>query len=116
MTKPDLEASTFHRPAYRYIRASDRLPSTADARALGDRARVAVKLFNPTGIGTWFITGYDPETRLATGMAVLHEAEVGDFHMGELVSFRGRFGLPLERDLGLHSNISLGSVRSGARP
>lgn len=97
----DPEASTFQRrPAYRYIRQSDRLPSTDEAFALGLDAEVKVKLFNPTGAGTWFITGYDPETRIATGAAHIHEMDIGDFWMGELVTFRGRFGLPLERDLG----------------
>ena len=96
----DLERSTFQkRPAYRYIRESDKLPSTADALALGNEAEVRVKLFNPTGVGTWFITGYDPETRVATGAAELFELESGDFYMPELTEFRGLMGLPIERDL-----------------
>ena len=101
MKAPDPERSTFqNRPAYRYIRAADRLPSTEDARALGLDAPVLVKVFNPTGAGTWWITGYDPETRLATGAVTLgYEPEVGDFSMEELVDIRARFGLPLERDL-----------------
>jgi hypothetical protein len=68
---------------------------------------VLVKIFNPTGRGTWYVTGYDPETRIATGAADLFEYEVGDFSMTELVEIRGtalivgigKFGLPLERDL-----------------
>lgn len=106
-TDTDLERSTFQdKPAYRYLRRSDRLPSTADARAHLDPYAV-VKLFNPTGAGTWYVCGYDPEDRIAFGATTLHEHEVGDFSMQELVDFRGavRVGgrsigeLPLERDL-----------------
>ena len=91
----DLEVSTFKkRPAYRYIRGSDRVPQ------LGTEDGIArVKLFNPTGIGTWYISEYDPETRTAFGLADLGEPELGYFDMQELTEFRGRFGLPLERDL-----------------
>jgi hypothetical protein len=99
MATTDHEVSTFQkRPAYRYIRAADRLPSTAEARAAEDPMLV-VKLFDPTGSASWYIAGYDPSTRNATGVAHLHEIEAGDFSMAELVALRGRFGLPLERDL-----------------
>lgn len=91
--KSDLEASTFqNKPAYRYIRASDHVPTSEGAVAL-------IKLFNPTGAGTWYIAEYDPESRNAFGLAVIHEAELGYFSMAELVDYRGRFGLPIERDL-----------------
>ena len=97
---PDLEraAAPYTTPAYRYIRASDYIPSTDAARAEPDPL-VRVKLFNPSGAGTWWIAGYDPETRIAWGVAEIQEREVGDFDMGELVALRVRFGLPLERDL-----------------
>ena len=91
--KPDLEASTFqNKPAYRYIRASDHVPAENGTMAL-------IKLFNPTGAGTWYIAEYDPETRVAYRLAHIQEAEFGSFSMEELVNYRGRFGLPLERDL-----------------
>jgi hypothetical protein len=97
---PDLERSPVSGiPAYRYLREADHLPPTETAIRASDPP-VLVKLFNPTGTGTWWITGYDPETRIATGAAHIHDFEVGDFWMGELVDFRGRFNLPLERDLG----------------
>ena len=97
----DVEASTFQKlPAYRYIRKSDKLPTY---EALGDKPlaeiEARVKLFNPTGIGRWFIAAYDPDTRIAWGVAELHGREVGSFGMEELVAHRGLFGLPLERDL-----------------
>lgn len=88
--------STFRKtPAYRYIRESDKIPvhaTEADPVAL-------VRLFNPTGAGTWWITAYDPETGICEGVAEIFEREAGDFSMSELVEFRGLMGLPIERDL-----------------
>ena len=100
MRPQDLEHNkTFqNKPAYRYIRASDGLPSTDEAWSKDDFV-CKVKLFNPTGTGTWWIAGYDPERRVAVGVAELHEREMGDIWMPELVEFRGQMGLPLERDL-----------------
>jgi hypothetical protein len=93
----DLEVSTFQkRPAYRYIRKSDKMPPLAE----GDGDGMArVKLFNPTGAGTWYLSEYDPETRRAFGVAIIQEREYGYIDMAELVAFRGRMGLPIERDL-----------------
>lgn len=96
MAKADLEKSTFQNtPAYRYIRQSDKLP----VRETGEDPIALVKLFNPTGAGTWYITAYDPATRIAEGAAHIHEFEYGPTSMEELVAFRGRMGLPIERDL-----------------
>lgn len=93
--------STFqNKPAYHYIRESDRLPTYEE---LGDASFedmiCKVRLFNPTGIGTWWIVSLDPEDGIAWGVAELTEREAGSISMGELVSFRGQFNLPIERDL-----------------
>jgi len=95
MATKDIEASSFQkRPAYRYIRESDHVP------LLGTEDGIArVKLFDPTGSGTWFISEYDPKTRQAYGRVHGQDDEYGYFWMPELVEFRGRFGLPIERDL-----------------
>lgn len=68
MTKTDLEASTFQkRPAYRYIRKSDKIPAIGTTE--DERDPVArVKLFEPCGSWTWYIVEYDPETRNAFGL------------------------------------------------
>ena len=93
----DYEVSTFQkRPCYRYIRQSDHIPS--DTRESRDPLAL-VKLFNPTGAGTWYIAEYDPETRIAYGLCVLQDAELGYVSMAELTTYRGQFGLPIERDL-----------------
>ena len=60
---------------------------------------VVVKFFNPTGIGTWYITEYSPEERIFYGLCCIHEAELGYVSQDELEHFRGRFGLGIERDL-----------------
>jgi len=99
---PDLEVSKFQkRPAYRYIRQSDNVPSYAELFMGKENSDpiARIKLFNPTGAGTWYIAAYDPADRIAWGIAEIHEREIGDFSMAELVDFRGRFGLPIERDL-----------------
>lgn len=90
------QGSAFRKPAYDYIRESDRLP----ARAAGADPVVRVKLFNPCGIGTWFLTAYDPATGMAQGAAHLFTLEAGDIYIPELVDLRTPpFGLPIERDL-----------------
>jgi len=66
---------------------------------LEERAIVA-KFFNPNGAGTWYALEYDPETRRFFGwVAELGCDELGYFSLDELQNFRGRFGLPIERDL-----------------
>ncbi|MHB8573293.1 MAG: DUF2958 domain-containing protein [Candidatus Dormibacteria bacterium] len=110
----DLEASAFQRrPCYRYLRAADQLPTYAE---LGDLEfediLVRVRLFNPTGAGTWHLAAYDPDTRVAWGVAHIHVSEVGSFSMAEIVEFRGGFGLPIEPDLQFEP-VSLVAVLAG---
>lgn len=85
-----------NKPAYRYLRESDKLPRTYE---LGADPIARVKLFNPTGAGTWYVAGYDPEDQVAYGAASIHEFEIGSIWLPELIEFRGRMGLPIERDL-----------------
>ena len=89
----------FHKPAYRYVRAADRLPSTDAAYATRDPL-IRVKLFDPMGTWTWYLAGYDPDRRLAFGAVDGFAFEVGDFDLAELTRLRvSPFGLPIERDL-----------------
>ncbi len=63
---------------------------------------VVAKFFNPTGAGTWFATEYDPEERIFFGYVSLfndHNNEFGTFSLDELESYRGQFGLVIERDM-----------------
>ena len=77
----------FHKPAYRYIRAADLLPSTDAAYEAADPL-IRVKLFDPIGSWTWYIGGYDPDRRLAYGAVDGFAFEVGDFSMSELTTRR----------------------------
>jgi len=63
---------------------------------------VIAKYFNPTGIGTWYATEYDPNDEMFFGYVSLFgdwNDEWGSFSLSELESYRGQFGLGIERDL-----------------
>ena len=106
--------STFRKsPAYRYIRRADKLPTYAE---LGEEEAVArVKLFNPTGAGTWWIASYDPDTEVAFGVAEIQEREIGSFSIAELVAYRGRFSLPIERDIHFKPTLITAIVAGGSK-
>ena len=57
-----------------------------------------VKLFNPTGTGTWYLTELNPETNVAFGLAGIQEWELGYIDLNELAAFKGQFGLGIEKD------------------
>ena len=65
----------------------------------GDEALVHVKLFDPTGSWTWFITEFDPAENTAFGLVNGHEAEVGYIDLNELANARGRLGIGIEIDM-----------------
>ena len=67
-----------------------------------EEQEIIVKFFNPSGIGTWYATEYNPETKIFFGWVSLfgdHNDECGNFSLKELEEFRGAFGLGIERDL-----------------
>lgn len=86
-------------PAYRYVRASDRLPMVGADAANAGEPFARVKLFNPSGSWTWYLTEYDPETGECFGLVDGFEEELGYFNLNEIAAIRGQFGLPVERDL-----------------
>ena len=57
-----------------------------------------VKLFNPVGIGTWYLSELDPETNIAFGLCDLDFPELGSVSVAELQEVRGWGGLGIERD------------------
>jgi len=65
--------------------------------------KAVLKLFNPTGIGTWYLSELNPEDNTAFGLCCLQEKELGYVSLDELLSFKGQFGLPIERDLSFKS-------------
>ena len=63
---------------------------------------VVAKFFTPAGAGTWYATEYDPETSEFFGYVSIFGDdcdEWGSFSLAELESYRGKFGLGIERDL-----------------
>lgn len=63
---------------------------------------VVCKFFNPTGIGTWFATEYNPKDKIFFGYVSFfgdHNDEFGYFSLQELEEYCGPFGLGVERDL-----------------
>jgi len=61
---------------------------------------VVAKFFNPSGIGTWYATEYDKESKICFGYVQLLENEWGYFSIDELEAIKTPpFGLPIERDL-----------------
>ena len=60
--------------------------------------KVVVKLFNPVGMGTWYLTELNPYTNVAFGLAEIHEKEIGYVDIAELESLKLPMGLKIERD------------------
>jgi len=62
---------------------------------------VIAKFFNPQGPGTWYATEYDPRAKIFFGYVSIFgdwNDEWGSFSLQELKTFRGSFGLGIERD------------------
>ena len=57
-----------------------------------------LKLFNPTGMGTWYISELNQEPNKAFGLCDLYEQEFGYVSIDELQSIKLPFGLGIERD------------------
>lgn len=66
--------------------------------------KAVIKLFNPTGSGTWYVSEYDPETKIAFGVADLGFPEMGSFALWELEELELPMGLKIERDLSFPEN------------
>ncbi|MFA5360061.1 MAG: DUF2958 domain-containing protein [Patescibacteria group bacterium] len=63
---------------------------------------VIAKFFNPTGVGYWFATEYNPEDKIFFGYVSFfgdHNDEWGSFALSELEEYFGPFGLGIERDI-----------------
>jgi hypothetical protein len=69
--------------------------------AMDDKIVIA-KFFNPTGAGTWYATEYNPTEKMFFGYVSIFGDNCGEwgyFSLAELESFKGTFGLGIERDL-----------------
>ena len=77
--------------------------------------KAVVKLFNHTGIGTWYLSELNPETNEAFGLCCLQEKEFGYVSLDELKEFKGVFGLGIERDTSFDPNkLTLTEIQEAA--
>ena len=63
-----------------------------------DNPKAFVKLFNPAGKGTWYLSDLS-ENDIAFGLCNLQETEYGYVSLNELKSLTLPFGLSIERDM-----------------
>lgn len=65
-----------------------------------DNPIVIAKFFNPTGGQSWYVTEYNPETKICKGYVTgMGYDEWGHFSMEELESVTLPYGLKIERDM-----------------
>lgn len=77
-----------------------------------------LKLFTPDAGATWLLTELDPEDPdLAFGLCDLGLGcpELGCVRISEIEALRGRFGLPVERDLHFKAATPLSAYAGEAR-
>ena len=77
-----------------------------------------VKLFTPDAGATWLLTEIDPhDNDHAFGLCDLGQGfpELGYVSLAELQSVRGRFGLPIERDLHFIATKAISAYAREAR-
>jgi len=67
--------------------------------------RIIAKYFHPFSSWTWYAVEFDSERRIFFGYVRGLENELGYFALDEFESYRGRYGIGIERDLffGEHS-------------
>lgn len=71
---------------------------------------VPIKLFNPCGQGTWYLTEYDPNEKLAFGLCDLGEPELGYVSIAELEELKLLYGMKIERDIHWNPKTTLKQV------
>lgn len=83
----------------------------ATAQLKSTDVKVPLKLFNPCGSQSWFITEYDPTTQEAFGYVTgMGFDELGYIDMNELLTLRLPLGMKIERDIHWNMNNTLEQV------
>ena len=85
--------------------------SDLDASAV----KVPLKLFNPCGAGTWYITEANTDTGEAFGYARIFEGELGYIDLNELRALRLPCQMRIERDIFWDPDTTLKQVMDGER-
>ena len=84
------------------------LPELGATEGEGEAARIVVKFFDPCGSWTWYATEFDGED-IFFGLVDGWEKELGYFSLRELQSYKGKFGIGIERDTAYRGH-TLGQV------
>ena len=77
-----------------------------------------VKLFNPSGAGTWLLSEIDPANpSIAFGLCDLGMGcpEIGSVDLSELTAYRGPLNLGIERDIHFKATMTLSEYADQAR-
>lgn len=77
--------------------------------------KVPLKLFNPVGRGTWYITELDADGDEAFGYCDLGFPELGYVSLNELKALTLPMGMKIERDRHWDGNTTLAQVMNGEK-
>lgn len=83
---------------FRAVLAMRETPAIYANDGKGMNAIATVKLFDPCGSWTWYLTEWDG-TADAFGLVDGHEPELGYVSLEELANVRGAFGIGIEIDM-----------------
>lgn len=71
----------------------------------GNMQKAVIKLFNPSGIGTWYVTSMTEDETIAFGVCSIQEVEIGSIDMTQLKRIKiPPLNLPIERDIHFEAN------------
>tara|TARA_R110000764_G_scaffold5463_2_gene21690 strand:+ start:3971 stop:4291 length:321 start_codon:yes stop_codon:yes gene_type:complete len=71
----------------------------------GNMQKPVIKLFNPSGIGTWFVSSMTEDENIGYGVCKIQETEIGSIDMQGLKKIVcPPLGLPIERDIHFEAN------------
>ena len=74
--------------------------------------KTVVKLFNPSGAGPWWLWSMDDDDILFW-VCEINCRELGYVALEEITSFKGRMGLPIERDMYYSSDKTFDEILNG---
>jgi len=81
-----------------------------------EETKVPLKLFNPCGAQTWFITEMNPDTGIMFGYVTgVDFPELGYSDLNEMKAVRLPWGLKIERDRNWNGNNTLAQVMNGEK-
>ena len=90
----------------------DALPKIGETSELSaENVKVPLKLFNPCGNQTWYITEFNPDTKEGFGYVTgMDFDELGYIDINELLALKLPMGLSIERDMHWNPNTTLKMV------